>query len=501
MSRPSTTVDALVLGGGPAGAAAAVVLAEAGRGVTLVRPTTPPGAGLGESIPPSARSLLEDLGFAEAMDAAEFVPNVGNTVAWAGTPTRRETFAEASSGYHVDRAALEAVLDEVVRAAGVHVLAGASARTAERAEDGWRVGCQGRGDRSHTLEAPWVVDATGRHGFLARRLGRVPDRRTSTLALVGRWRVPARPGNPDEGHTVIGSHPTGWAWSVPVASDVRCVTAMVDPRHAPLGNEALEGRLVSELGRVPLLRAMLEQAEPVEGSVWACPASLYASRRHAEDGVLLAGDAGSFIDPLSSYGVKKALISGRLAGIVAATCLDDPGMAESAFAFFDAHERGVAADYRGRAADFFESAADAYGSPFWIDRLAAAVSAADEGSGSIPGELRVTPDAVQVAHEALRAASRLAVRRGATTRVVARPALRDRRLVMDDHLASESHPEPVRYFRSVDLRVLVRLAPDVDGVPELWEAYNREEHPVDLQELVTALAVACAAGFLETTSH
>jgi len=469
--------------------------------VTLVRPATPPGASLGESIPPSARSLLEEMGFAEAVDAAGFVPNVGNTVAWANTPTRREAFAHASSGYHVDRASFESVLDEVVRAAGVEVLTETAARTADRSGGVWRVGCQGSVRAGAlTLEAPWVVDATGRHGFLARRLGRVPDRRTSTLALVGRWRVPVRAGDPDEGHTVVGSHPAGWAWSVPLAPDVRCVTAMVDPRHAPLGDESLERRLVSELRRVPVLRATLEDAEPVAGSVWACPASLYGSRRYAEDGVLLAGDSGSFIDPLSSYGVKKALVSGRLAGIVTTTCLDDPGMAEPAATFFDAHERGVAADYRTRAADFFESAADAYGSPFWTDRLAAAVSAAGERTASIPGEPHVTSDAVRAAHEALRAASRLAVRRGASARVVVRPALRDRRLIMDEHLASEAHPEPVRYFRSVDLRALVRLAPSADGVPELWEAYNRDEHPVDLQELVTALAVACATGFLDTPS-
>ena len=363
--------DALVLGGGPAGAAAAMVLAQAGRHVTLVRPTTAPGASLGQSIPPSARPLLEELGLARAMDEAGFVPNLGNTVAWAETPVRREGFAEDASGYHVDRGGLEALLDRVLRSAGVEVREGLHARTAERSPDGWRLGCQGAPGGTTVFQAPWVVDATGRHGFLARRLGRIPDRRTSTLALVGRWRVRERGDDPDEGHTVIGSHGAGWAWSVPLSRTTRCVTAMVDPRHAPLDSGDLEGRLRTELARVPLLAGMLSQALHLGGTVWACPASLYTSRHHAEDGVLLAGDAGSFIDPLSSYGVKKALISGRLAGIVAASCLDDPAMSAHGTAYFDAHERSVAADYRARAADFFESAADAYGEPFWTDRLAA----------------------------------------------------------------------------------------------------------------------------------
>jgi flavin-dependent dehydrogenase len=488
--------DALVLGGGPAGAAAAMVLADAGRRVTLVRPITPPGASLGQSIPPSARSLLEELGFAQAMDGAAFVPNLGNTVAWADTPTRREAFADDTRGYHADRGSLEAVLDGVLRAAGVEVRAGLHARTAERSSDGWRIGCQGAGEGASTFEAPWVVDATGRHGFLARRLGRTPDRRTSTLALVGRWRVRERENDPDEGHTVIGSHPGGWAWSVPVSPTSRCVTAMVDPRHAPLGSTDLLDRLQNELRQVPVLQSMLAEATHVGGTVWACPASLYTSRRHADHGVLLAGDAGSFIDPLSSYGVKKALISGRLAGIVAASCLNDPRLSEHGTTFFDAHERNVAADYRARAADFFESAAEAYREPFWTDRLAAAVSARAEAPASGLGEVHVERHAVVAAHEELRARSRLELVHGPTTRVVQRPGLRDRELILDDHLVSDVHPEPVRYFRSVDLRVLTRIAVGMDGVPELWSGYNRAAPPVDLPEFVTALAVACAAGFL-----
>ncbi len=488
--------EALVLGGGPAGAAAAMVLADAGRRVTLVRPSTPPGASLGQSIPPSARPLLQELGFAGAVDHAGFVPNLGNTVAWAEAPVRREGFGEEASGHHVDRAGLESVLDGVLRTAGVEVLDGLHARTAERWAEGWRVGCQGAGGVSTVIHAPWVVDATGRHGFLARRLGRIPDRRTSTLALVSRWRVRPRQNDPDEGHTVIGSHAAGWAWSVPVSSTSRCVTAMVDPRHAPLGSSDLEGRLREELARVPLLTGMLSEALYVGGSVWACPASLYTSGRHAEDGVLLAGDAGSFIDPLSSYGVKKALISGRLAGIVAASCLDDPTMVEDATAFFDAHERGVASDYRARAADFFESAAGEYEAPFWTERLAAALAAGGETPPAGSGEVRVDRDAVHTAHEALRSAASPRWAPGPTAMTVQRPGLSGRKLIMDDHLVSEIHPEPVRYFRSVDLRILTRAACAVEGVPELWEAYHREAAPVDLQELVTALAVACAAGFL-----
>ena len=48
---------------------------------------------------------------------------------------------------------------------------------------------------------------------------------------------------------------------------------------------------------------------------WACDASLYFSGAYAGPQFLLVGDAGSFIDPLSSFGVKKALASAWLAAV------------------------------------------------------------------------------------------------------------------------------------------------------------------------------------------
>jgi hypothetical protein len=51
----------------------------------------------------------------------------------------------------------------------------------------------------------------------------------------------------------------------------------------------------------------------------------------------------------------------------------------------------------------------------------------------------------------------------------------------------------------VDLRRLVELAPRHEDVPDLWGAYNRRtDAPVDLPDFITALAAACAAGFLTT---
>ena len=79
--------DVLVLGGGPAGTAAATLLAQRSHRVALVRPTNTPAGALAESIPPSARRLLSELGVLKATDAAGGQATRNGAKILAGTET------------------------------------------------------------------------------------------------------------------------------------------------------------------------------------------------------------------------------------------------------------------------------------------------------------------------------------------------------------------------------------------------------------------------------
>lgn len=491
--------EVVVLGSGPAGAAAPILLARRGHDVGLVRPSGPPAGGLAESVPPSARKLLSEIGLLDAVEQAGFQPNLGNTVWWGGGEARTETFQSGQGGFHADRAGLERVLVAAARDAGVTVYDGSTARSATETARGWEVQCATDAG-SLDLRAPWVLDATGRRGLLATREGREPDRSTTTVALVRRWQRRGGFDGVDPTHTLIESYADGWAWSVPLGAEQRCITAMVDHRQQSLAGAALDAALDAELDKAPHVGALRAGAEPCE-SAWACSASLYTSRRFGRPSLLLVGDAGSFIDPLSSFGVKKALSSGWLAAVVVHTALIDSTMTRVAVDFFDRREREVYAKYRGLAADFFEEGARAHRHGYWRERAAAARSAAGVTVGaSDPDRLEDLPisaNTVRAAYEAIRGRERLYAVPGSSLRCLRRPAIVGHRIVLDEHLLSDRAPEGIRYVRGVDLRRVVEVAPLHEDVPDGWVAYNRGAPPVALPDYLTALAAAFAAGFLE----
>ena len=503
--------EAVVLGAGPAGAASAIQLARRAHLVAMVRPDVPPAPALAESVPPSVGGLLDELGLRSALAGAGFEPNRGNTSWWAGEGGRNEEFPTGDPGFHACRRELEGRLARAAADMGVTVLSGTVARKATREGGQWRVRCEDGEGRTLDLAAPWIVDATGRSGLLARHY-REPERSPATLALVRHyarkdgWPADVAP----RGHTLIESYADGWAWTVPVSREQRCVTVMIDQARDDIAETQLTGLFEAELARTKHIGAVAAYSEPT-GLVWACPAALHTSRRFSDEGLVLAGDAASFIDPLSSFGVKKALASGWLAGVAVHTALTDEGMASTALAFHDSREREVYLAYRRLSIPHFRDAAEHYRTAYWAERAEAAERAT--AGGDLPGEsgdgdpdlaglasaLPVTREDAEAAFDAIRSRESLGVERGATLRTERRPAVRGNIIVSQDHLVTDLCPRGIRYVNNVDLVLLVRLAPSHDDVPELWSTYNSQAPPVPLPDFLTALSTAVASRMLELT--
>jgi halogenation protein CepH len=491
---PRLSRDVVIVGGGPAGAVAARLLAGWGHRVLLLTRPDPRRA-LAESLPPSSVKLLDHVGLRAAMDAAGFVRATGNTVWWGAGDARIEPFGGAIPGYQVLRSRFDRLLLDQAAVAGARVLRRATVREVLPPEAGGGLR-RVRFDTPRgpeTVAARWVLDCTGRAGLLARHGRRQPERAFRTMALVGVWEYPGGWSLPDPSHTLVESYGEGWAWSVPVSATRRYVTVMVDPALTPLaGRGKLPAAYRAELAKTRHLGPMLRGARRI-GRPWARDASPYAARHVGEPGLLLVGDAASFSDPLSSSGVKKAMASAWLAAVVVRSALGDERMTGPGLDLFRRREHAMAESLRRQAAEFSRLAAEGGAHVFW-QRRAVGDEAVVDGEPDVAA-LRDDPE-VRAAFQDLKRRAEIRLRPSSDLRREERPAVREDRIVLGEHLVAPAFPGGIRYLRDIDLDRLVKLAPTVTQVPDLFEAYNREAPPVALPDFLGALSVLIGKGLL-----
>lgn len=485
--RPSSAtecVDVAVIGGGPAGATAARQLAVWGRSsVLLARPAS--RHALAESLPPSCTKLLDQLGVRQAVDDAGFLRATGNTVHWGAAGERVELFAPGALGYQVARDAFDALLVQAARDAGAVVEDDAVVRRVERANDDWSVTYESSAG-THVRRARCVLDCSGRAGVVARDGWRRASVGSRTMAVAGIWERDDgwRALVPDETHTIVESYAGGWAWSVPVSVQRRYFTVMIDPELTRLpGRQQLAAAYASEIGRTERMSALVRGARLRE-EPWARDASPYTADRFGEMGLLLVGDAASFVDPLSSFGVKKALASAWLASVVANTWFLDASAGRPALDLFNRRERDMYDHLQRQASAMARSAATAHASEFWVERA--------DDPGVMEGELDVgrlrTDPRVLAAFEELKRRPTVQLRAAETLRVIPCAVVRGDRVVLEDHLATPAVSEGVRYARSVDLALLKDIAQAHDQVPDMFDSYNRRAPAASLPDFLGALS-------------
>ena len=421
-----------------------------------------------------------------AVEAAGFQPWLGNTVWWGNDEPRVEPFAAGESGYQVERDRFDAVLRNVAAKAGAQIVSG----TVREVADG--AAAIDIGGEHQRVTAKIVLDCSGRAGVIARRGLRQAEASHRTVAVVGVWRAKSPWPAEQEGHTLVAAHADGWAWSVPIAKDVRYFTVMVDPERSHLTRNAPSLDVyLTELRKVAPFAPWLDNAV-VEDGPWGADASLYSTSRYSGPGFLLVGDAASFIDPLSSFGVKKALASGWLAAITANTILRTPALADEARAFYERREREVVDSFRKQTARYASDTGDATNHPFWEAR----VGAGSEGPASEDPSVLARDPAVLAALDDLRDRPEIHLERSAHVRTGPRAAIRDQLIVMEDHLFLPPWPGGVRYLRNIDLLLLLRLAPEHRDVGDLYDAMFREQPGVSLPDFLGALSTLIARGAL-----
>lgn len=484
--------EVTVIGGGPAGASVARLLALRGHRVTVASRGIDDRRGIAETLPPSTRKVMAAVGILDAVENSGACRNVGNAVWWGGGEGRIEDFRAPDDGLGLQiwRPDFDRLLAAEAVAAGVTWKTG-NVSDVHFADDRVETAVVDRAGRVERLVSSFVVDASGRSCVLGRPSRQpIPGRRTH--AWIGCWSQPSSIVPAGDTRTLVETTDDGWVWSVPVSVGERCVTVMVDPertRFAATGS--LERRYRAELAKATHIGALLAGATLQR--VWGCDASLYETADLGGPRHLLVGDAASFIDPLSSFGVKKALTSAWMGAAVAHTCVIDPSMESPARELFAAREREAFTSSVRLSADYARQAAAHHDTAFWHARCQVPDAFRVEATTAAP----VAEGEVAKAFADLRSRPAVSLRPAAGVRFEWQAAFHQDRVALERAISAGAFARPLRFIENVDLTCLVEIATRHSQVGDLFAGYCRRAAPVPLPNFLRALSVLVASRVLE----
>ncbi|HRX84233.1 MAG TPA: tryptophan 7-halogenase [Phycisphaerae bacterium] len=321
MSPKRDHYDCIIIGGGPAGATAATVLADHGRSVLVLEKDTFPRHHIGESLMPHTHATFARIGMLEKLAASDFPRKESvQFVSASGRESDPFFFPDwrpepSSTTWQVPRDRFDPLMLDNAREHGAEVHNGV--RVGQVLFEGEQaVGVRAVfGGAERDIRAAVVVDASGLGAVIARQLRLTEhDPRLRNGAIYGYFRGAYRDAGRNAGATIILYTPTrdGWFWFIPLPDDLTSVGIVATPEYLFRGRgDQPQRTLADEIAGCPAAQRRLDGAEQV-GGVYVTRDFSYRARRIAGPGWLLCGDAFGFLDPVYSSGLMLALKMGEL---------------------------------------------------------------------------------------------------------------------------------------------------------------------------------------------
>ena len=359
---PGYDFDFAVAGGGPAGSSAGISLALQGHSVVLFERETFPRFHIGESLLSTANDAFAALGVTKQMEAASFPAKWGARLfTHDGQSGRYVDFTcvrevTRPQTYQVCRGEFDRILLERAREVGVDVREACNVITCEFAPDAAILDVASRGDgATGRVRVRALVDATGRGGLLARKFNlRTEEPRLANIAIYSHYtNVPRLKGPRPDDIRLVARNDAGWFWLIPISKELTSVGVVLPKAlYRRLGNGSPEETLHSTIADTPIVDELMREARR-EWPVRVEKDFSYSASAYAGDRWILAGDAGSFLDPVFSTGVSIAMESGIEAAAELHRALMRNDFSDASFAAFSRRQRKRFATFRRFVVGFY----------------------------------------------------------------------------------------------------------------------------------------------------
>ncbi len=334
-NQPQTKFDIAIVGSGPAGCTAGILLARKGYRVVLIEREAFPRFHIGESLLAASQEIWERLGIAEDLQHSGYTFKYGGGFRLGVRPDQEE-FTSATVhfrrvpkkdlgprpfAYHVDRHKFDKQLQDSAVSQGVTLWERTSVEEVLFEDRGGRDRAVGlrirkKGMAAEVVHCDFVIDASGRRCLVGRQLGCVEsDPLIRTSAVFAQFRGVSRDPGALQGYFNGYFIENGWIWFIPLADDVMSVGLVQNEPSTNLWSSDPEQVLLDAINRYRFVQSRFKDAVQVS-RVRSMTKLAYRTTQFCGDGWLSIGDANFFVDPLYSSGVHLAHSTGEMAADV-----------------------------------------------------------------------------------------------------------------------------------------------------------------------------------------
>ncbi|WP_217909787.1 NAD(P)/FAD-dependent oxidoreductase [Pseudenhygromyxa sp. WMMC2535] len=319
--------DVVIVGGGPAGSASAMLLAERGRLVLMLERDEFPRYHVGESLTGTAGDFIQRHGLLDDMARFDFPPKPGVRV--VGRDAQNEFYVPVlRPTWQVRRAEFDNLLLERAKAAGADYVRASAKEVLREGERVVGLSLETAAGEEVVVRSKVMIDASGQSVFLSRQEVAGPRRVAAfnrQIAMYSQFEGVEAEERDGGRTTIIFYRDTyHWAWMIPVSSTVVSIGVVLPTttykRRGGTAKAAMAWgleHLNPELARRAQKRVQVEDMHVSRNYS-------YSVNPFVGEGWLCVGDSHAFTDPIFSFGVSFALTEAQRAVAAIDAVLDAP---------------------------------------------------------------------------------------------------------------------------------------------------------------------------------